>query len=442
MVFLFVFLVELYTCLNYNSQIDGNVTQFPSEVKRITEATPMFDTVSLHKCDTYNYEEVSTALAGALSDIDGLSFIKPGMTIGIKANLVTAMEPDKAGTTHPTVIKALCRLITDKGASVIIGDSPGGLYTPTFVKNIYRGCGLNAMVQELGNPSVKLNDDFSIKETTYSGKSLKTFSYTGWLDNVDAIINISKLKSHAMMGMSCAVKNMFGTIPGATKPEYHMHFPEEMAFANVMVDLNEFFKPALYVVDAIDGMEGNGPTAGEKRHIGAILASKKPYALDMLCADIVNMGINDCQTLKAAYERGLGPQKVSEVTVVGDTTADLLRVSDFKRATSHQSITFEGDDFLNTLKSVAIKAVFKTKPILNKFECIGCKKCFETCPAKAITMVKPTGNKGSTGAQLIPSIDRSKCIKCFCCQEFCPKGAMKVYENPLAKLVHKINQGH
>lgn len=415
----------------------------------------MFEPVSLYKCDSYDYDKVSDVLTKALADIDGLSFVKPGMTVAIKANLVTAMAPEKAGTTHPQLIKKLCQMITDLGANVVIGDSPGGLYTPVFVKSIYRGCGLTTMVEDLekelqakgSKQTVSLNEDFSISDATFEGKSLKSFIYTGWLDKVDAIINVSKLKSHAMMGMSCAVKNMFGTIPGATKPEYHMRFPEEMAFANVMVDLNEFFKPALYVVDAIDGMEGNGPTAGEKRHIGAVLASKRPYALDMACAGIINMNINDCQTLKAAYERKLGPKDISEVTILGDADPTAIKVHDFKRATAHQSITFEGEGVLNSIKSAGIKIVFNTKPVLKKSECVGCKKCYETCPAKAITMVPANPLAGSKSqsisrkARLIPSIDRSKCIKCFCCQEFCPKGAMKVHENVLAKVVHKINQG-
>ncbi len=406
----------------------------------------MFETVSIEKCGSYNEAEIQAALAGAIEAIDGLAFIKPGMTVGIKTNLVAAVVPDKAATTHPAVLKALCKMILEKGASVVIGDSPGGLYTPAFVKNVYKTCGLTTLVDELKaalesgvisgtkNAFVSLNEDFSIKDATFDGVSLKSFIYTGWLDNVDAIINFSKLKTHAMMGMSCAVKNMFGTIPGTTKPEYHMRFPEEMAFANVMVDLNEFFKPVLYVVDAIDGMEGNGPTAGEKRHIGAILSSKRPYALDMVCADIIGMKINDVPTLQAALSRGLGPKDVSEVTITGSASLSDITVSDFQRATSHQSITFEGDGLMDKVKSSLVKLAFSTRPNVKKDECIGCKKCFETCPAKAITMVPLKGQKIS-----IPQIDRSKCIKCFCCQEFCPKGAMKVQENVIGKLVHKMN---
>lgn len=394
----------------------------------------MYEKVSIEKCPSYDAEAVKNSLDKVLDSIGGLDFVKPGMKIGIKANLVAAMDPDKSATTHPMVLRRLCELLLERGATVVIGDSPGGIYTEGFLKGVYRTCGLEKLVKELDPSGVKvsLNQDFSVKNAEFmDAVSIKTFIYTGWLDSMDAIINVSKLKTHAMMGMSCAVKNMFGTIPGTTKPEYHMRFPEEKAFANIMVDLNEFFKPALYVVDAIDGMEGNGPTAGEKRHIGAVLASKKPYALDMACAELIGMGYADVGTLVAAGERKLGPKDISEVEVVGSALSD-LKISDFKRATIHQSITFEGKGIFGKIESVALKIALTTKPLVKKDECIGCKKCFETCPAKAITMVE--GGKNG-----LPQIDRSKCIKCFCCQEFCPKGAMKVHYNLLGKLVNKVN---
>lgn len=394
----------------------------------------MYEKVSIEKCPSYDAEAVKSSLDKVLDSIGGLDFVKPGMKIGIKANLVAAMDPDKSATTHPMVLRRLCELLLERGATVVIGDSPGGIYTEGFLKGVYRTCGLEKLVKELDPSGVKvsLNQNFSVKNAEFmDAVSIKTFIYTGWLDSMDAIINVSKLKTHAMMGMSCAVKNMFGTIPGTTKPEYHMRFPEEKAFANIMVDLNEFFKPALYVVDAIDGMEGNGPTAGEKRHIGAVLASKKPYALDMACAELIGMGYADVGTLVAAGERKLGPKDISEVDVVGSALSD-LKISDFKRATIHQSITFEGKGIFGKIESVALKIALTTKPLVKKDECIGCKKCFETCPAKAITMVE--GGKNG-----LPQIDRSKCIKCFCCQEFCPKGAMKVHYNLLGKLVNKVN---
>ena len=194
-----------------------------------------YEPVSLVRCDSYEYNVVRKALFESLSLIDGLSFVKPGMKVGIKTNLVSGMAPEKAATTHPVLLKVLSEMLLEKGATVVIGDSPGGLYTQNYVRGIYKACGLLELESYFADadnisegPKVTLNSDFSIKNTAYpEAVSLKTFSYTGWIDEVDALINFSKLKTHAMMGMSCAVKNMFGTIPGATKPEYHMRFPEE-----------------------------------------------------------------------------------------------------------------------------------------------------------------------------------------------------------------------
>jgi ferredoxin len=156
----------------------------------------------------------------------------------------------------------------------------------------------------------------------------------------------------------------------------------------------------------------------------------------MVCADIIGMTMNDVATIGAAYERGLGPKDISEVEVLGDIELSDVRIADFKRATEHQSITFEGNGAFNAVKAFAFKIAFSSKPQVKKDECIGCKKCFETCPASAITMVTAENKTGRNGK--IPQIDRSKCIKCFCCQEFCPVGAMKVKNNALGRLVKKI----
>ena len=395
----------------------------------------MFEKVSVEKCTSYDKELVKNSLDKAIDEIDGLSFVKEGMTVGLKLNLVGAAAPEKAVTTHPMIARRLCERLTEMGAKVVIGDSPGGVFNKSYVFGIYKACGLLELEKDFDG-KVKLNEDFSEKDAEFADAvSIKTFTYTGWLDDVDAIINISKLKTHAMMGMSCAVKNMFGTIPGVMKPQYHMRFPDEMAFANVMVDLNEYFKPQLYIVDAIDGMEGNGPTAGDKRHIGAVLASKKPYALDVVCADMIGMGIRDVPTIGAAFERGLGPESIADVDIVSSSDGEHIKIADFKRATIHQSIDFSGDGFCNKMKYVLIKLFLQTRPQVKASECVGCKKCYETCPAKAITMVE-RNVKGK--ALLVPEIDRNKCIKCFCCQEFCPKGAMKVHENPLGRFVSTI----
>ncbi|MBR2995546.1 MAG: DUF362 domain-containing protein, partial [Lachnospiraceae bacterium] len=219
--------------------------------------------VSAAACSSYDEEEVRLSLRRLLDPIDALDFVREGMTVAVKVNLITMMAPEKAATTHPALVGELCRMLCDRGAAVIIGDSPGGTFNEGHLRSVYRACGLEEMVQRLreeGLP-VCLNDDFTSREAVFmEAASLKTFEYTAWLDRADAIIDFAKLKTHAMMTMTCSVKNLFGTIPGTGKPECHMRFPDTQSFADLMIDLNEFFTPVLNIVDGVDAMEGNGPT--------------------------------------------------------------------------------------------------------------------------------------------------------------------------------------
>ncbi len=378
--------------------------------------------VAVVSCASYSREDADQAMDEALRLTDGLDWVKSGMKIAVKVNLVSGMAPEKAATTHPQLVCSLCRLLVERGAEVIVGDSPGGIYTAGYVNGIYKATGMT-MVEKTG---AKLNQDFSVENAVFpEAASIKTFAYTGWLKDMDAVISFSKLKTHAMMAMSCSVKNLFGTIPGTTKPEYHMRFPDKRAFANLMVDLNEYFKPTLCLVDGVLGMEGNGPTAGTPKLANVLLCSKDPYSLDMACADLMGLQREDVPTLQEAYLRSLGPESILQVDRVGSAAG---QHTPFELVTRGQSITFDNGSMLGKVRSRAMRLALSTRPQVKKKECIGCRKCENICPAKAITMVKDK-----------PVVDRSKCIHCFCCQEFCPKGAMKVHHNLAGRIVQLVN---
>lgn len=380
------------------------------------------DPVSVVALDEYTDREAREALEELLLPIGGLDFVKPGMKVAIKANLVSAMKPEEAATTHPVLLSALCDMLTERGAEVVIGDSPGGLYNSAFVGKVYSVTGIRAIEAH----GARLNDDFSQHTAEFpEAKLLKTFTYTGYLDKADVIINFSKLKSHGMMGMSCAAKNMFGAIPGVIKPEYHFRFPKYEDFADMIVDLDEYFHPILSIADAVVGMEGNGPTAGTPCKMGALLASRSPHNLDMVAAKILGFEREELPILNAAYLRGMTPEKFEDVTVFGEV--EPLIVPDFERVVERRSLEFSGNGN-NPLKRLFGKiagAILKTRPKLDKQKCIGCGVCKNICPAKAIVIKDKKAQ-----------IDRKNCIRCFCCQEFCPKSAMKVHRTPLAALFH------
>ena len=384
--------------------------------------------VVMTPCESYDDAAVKAALEAVLSPIGGLDWVTEGMVVGIKANLVSAMKPEECATTHPSLLCALTQMLRERGARVIIGDSPGGVYTTAFVNHVYHAAGLSAC----DAAGAELNRDLGVADTRFpEAYVLKSFTYTAWLDACDAVIDFCKLKSHGMMGMSAAAKNLFGVIPGTMKPEYHFRFPDMRDFARMLVDINDYFaeKVKLTLVDAVEGMEGNGPTKGTPRHIGVLLASASPHTADAICARLIGLSEDAVPTLQAARERGLLPDEVTLITVGatdGKQNAEDFAVADFEHVAVRRGHLFTSK---GKLVSKVLEKLLDSRPKLKESECVGCAKCAGICPAKAIIME----NKKAV-------INRDKCIRCFCCQEFCPTGAMKVHRTWIARLLVKSKQ--
>ncbi len=194
----------------------------------------------------------------------------------------------------------------------------------------------------------------------------------------------------------------------------------------MLVDLYEYTRPRLCICDAVIGMEGNGPTQGTPRPIGCLLAAKSGHALDLLSAHLIGLTAHDVPTLTAAVRRGLVPENADALNVIGDPARFIIR--------DYQTIPSQSDVFFNVFGTGPIgKAmnyiagrILTPFPRLSAADCVGCGKCAQICPAKAITME----NKK-------PKIARGKCIHCFCCQEFCPKGAMRVGRHLLVRILGK-----
>lgn len=378
--------------------------------------------VVMTPCENYDDATVKTALEAVLAPIGGLDWVTEGMVVGIKANLVSAMKPEECATTHPALLCALTAMLRSRGARVIIGDSPGGVYTAAFVSHVYHASGMEDC-EALG---AELNRDLGAADTLFpEARVLKSFTYTSWLDACDAIIDFCKLKSHGMMGMSAAAKNLFGVIPGTMKPEYHFRFPEMSDFAHMLVDINDYFaeKVKLSLVDAVEGMEGNGPTKGTPRHIGVLLASASPHTVDAVCARLIGLTEDAVPTLIAARERGLLPDEITLIPTDAAKDVDACSVRDFEHVAVRRGHLFTSK---GKLVSKVLEKLLTSRPELKESECVGCAKCANICPAKAIVME----NKKAV-------IDRDRCIRCFCCQEFCPTGAMKVHRTLIARILVK-----
>lgn len=376
---------------------------------------PLFD-AAYRPCGSYDPGAVRAALEEALGQVTDFSWLRPGMTVALKVNLVTGAAPERAATTHPAVIGALGDILTERGADVIVGDSPGGPWSAGWVERIYRACGLTALEAR----GVKLNRDFSeVHVRDKDAVVCREYDLTGYLARADAVISVCKLKSHGMMTLSAGVKNLFGAVPGVKKPEYHFRFPDHGDFANMLVDICQHIHPVLTVCDAVVAMEGNGPTAGTPKAVGYLAAATDPHVLDESLARVIGLAPMAVPTLAAARDRGLlrEDERIDgEPEPIGDFVIP-----------QGSGLLFEGrGGAFGRLFSGILGKVLVTRPKLAPQACVGCGACRSVCPAGAITM-----KNGK------PVIHRKVCIRCFCCQEFCPQGALHVHRSPVARLFNK-----
>lgn len=373
--------------------------------------------VSVIPCPDYGEETVRGALCAALAPLGGLDWVTPGMKIAVKANLVSRMKPEDAATTHPALVAELCRMLIERGAVVTVGDSPSGPFSTAWVNGVYAGTGMK-LIEETG---ATLNHDFSVRDADYpEGKSARQFPFTAWLDAADAVIDFAKLKTHALTGMTAGVKNFFGVIPGTRKPEMHYLHPAIGDFSNLLVDLCGYVSPRLTLVDAVECMEGNGPTQGRPRHMGALIAADTAFNADLLCAHLIGLEPEGSPTVRAAAERGLCPDRWDKLEIFGDVAP--FYMPDFEKLPPREDIKLMDGTLIGRMAEL----VFGSRPVVDERVCVGCGRCHEACPTGAASVV-------SGKAQ----IKRKNCIRCFCCQELCPKGAITVHRTWLARMLGK-----
>lgn len=377
--------------------------------------------VALTKCNRYESGEVDSAVFSAI-DLAGGIAIKAGDVILVKANLVAPQKPEAMATTHPSVVAAVCEYVRAKGGMPIIGDSPGAMYNKARLSAVYQATGMAELSKRLG---IKLNDNFNSRSVMYdAGVALKRFDVIEVAETVDGIINVAKYKTHTFTGISGATKNMFGIIPGLKKVELHGTHTELSKFCDLLIDIQEFYKPKMlmHVVDAVTGMEGEGPTGGKPRDIGRIIASVSPYEADVVGIRITRNELEKIPMMTRAIERGL--VSLNDIEVVGCTVEESV-------VENYDNVKLVSNQPLNKLPPWLQGMLFKLcsqRPRMPKSKCRGCGKCFEHCPPKAIHI--------KNGRAMV---DLNKCIRCFCCQELCPFHIVKIKTPLLSKVFHKLS---
>ena len=372
-------------------------------------------TVAIAACADYEPGTVDAAFEKALELAGGIAdIVKPGMRVFVKTNLVARKAPTAAATTHPEVIRTVCEAVRRCGATAVIGDSPGGPLSAALLKSYYKFTGMSDAAERSG-AELSLDTGTAVRPCP-DGKVIKQLDITAMAQNADAVISVGKLKTHGMTMMTGCVKNLFGCVPGVTKVEYHSRFNKVQLFSDMLVDIEEAIKPVLNVLDAVDGMEGEGPSGGTPRHIGALLVSRNAHELDAIAARIIGLEPSAVCTLDSAMKRGL--LRLDEIELAGDAPERFV-IRDYVYPKAVRDIKlFSTVPVVGTL----LNLISTPRPVFDEGKCVKCGFCERSCPGHAITLAP------------YPRADLKKCIRCFCCQELCPQHAVEARRSLIRRL--------
>jgi uncharacterized protein (DUF362 family)/Pyruvate/2-oxoacid:ferredoxin oxidoreductase delta subunit len=365
--------------------------------------------VSIAACEAYELNRIRQGLSCVLAPLGGIGrFVRPGMDVLLKPNLLTAADPRRAVTTHPTIVQAVAELVQDAGGAVIIGDSPAGP-----LKNAPMAWWRSGLTGVRARTAGQL---IPFEETDWKRLDGNDYFIARPVVEADLVINLPKLKTHMLTLYTGAVKNLFGSIPGTRKRELHFQAPGVQDFSSILVDVLELVQPGLTIMDGVLGQEGNGPgVSGTPHWYGCLAASTDPVALDTVMTQALGYRQGEVLHLAEAGARGLGVSDLNGVRIAGNR--EVLDFGSVRLPNSHWYF------HAPAWAAAPLRRITRLRPCIKDGACVNCGVCTAACPREAITPDQP------------PRFDLDQCIGCLCCAEVCPQGAIVPHRNLIARLI-------
>ena len=349
--------------------------------------------VMIHPAD---YDNVTAAVERAF---ELFPLALAGRSVLIKPNVLRASGAEEGIVTHPRVLEAVIAAVEARNpAAVVVGDNPGMFsygdneksFTETGLMDAAKG-----YYRNLGDDSVKL---------AFNPEFMSDVSVSRAVLEADVVISVPKFKTHGLTVLTGAIKNSYGFLPGAQKSRLHKAAGNPERFQDVIVEVFRLRVPDLFIVDAVVGMEGNGPASPHLRHVGRLLAGDNAVAVDAVMAAMMGLDPGRLRFLRRAQAAGLGDYDLSKLEIVGT----LETLPDF------QLPPLGGEAIAgNRELQQFMQHLVDVRPQVDAERCTACGACVEQCPVGALSM----------GAKH-PEVAVETCITCFCCQEICPEKAI------------------
>ena len=376
----------------------------------------MKSVVVLLPCDSYEEQAVYQKIKKGIQMLGGWErLIQKKEKVLLKPNLVRKAEVERAVITHPAVVGAVARLLREEGyENVGCGDSCG---VGSALKAM-EGTGMDTVLEKY---KIRVEDFSQGNVVAYpQGKMEKEFFLAKPVQEADALINLCKMKTHALERVTGGVKNLYGCISGLHKAQGHTKYSNADSFARMLIDLNQKVSPRLCIMDGIVAMDGNGPTSGDPISMNLLLMGTDPVAVDSVFCHLVHLDPELVPTNVYGEKMGLGTWKTEEIQIL--TPDGEISMEQAVEAYGNPAYRVDRRKHRKNMwnKLDFVMKHFQKKPYVDTKFCKKCGICVEACPVEGKAIFFKNGRKQP------PIYDYKKCIRCFCCQEMCPHKAIKV----------------
>ena len=235
----------------------------------------------------------------AIRDLGGIQrFVSRGDVVLVKPNIGWDRTPEQAANTNPDVVSEIVRQCLSAGAKrVVVTD-----VSCNEPRRCFQRSGIAEAAKQAG-AEVILPDPSNFKEVDLQGEVLHAWPVFEPFLNADKIINVPIAKHHALTGTTLGMKNWYGML-GGQRNQLHQKIHESL------VDLADFVRPTLTIIDCYRILLRNGPTGGNLEDVllkKTLLASTDPVAIDAYAAKAYwDIEVDALPYLKLAANRGLG----------------------------------------------------------------------------------------------------------------------------------------
>jgi len=244
---------------------------------------------AMNSTDVY-LAKTGNAYKGACEALDALGFGVERKKVYIKPNLTGGRPASEGMTADIGLVRAVLERLHDC-PRITIGESCSDTDTA------FNELGYRQLAEEF--PNVELED---IRTSEVVWKSVpkpyhtKEMPFNASVFQHDYVINIAKMKTHSLAGVTLCMKNIFGFVP--TRKQKLMYHP---FIKKAVLDMNQVIQSDFCMIDGIFGNEYDEVQSTPK-YTGAVIAGENMLAVDLIAAEIMGINLNTIETYRQAFE--------------------------------------------------------------------------------------------------------------------------------------------